>query len=267
MLRVLSLGAGVQSTVMALMVESGELPMVDCAIFADTGWEPKEVYEHLDWLESKLSFPVHRVSIGNIREDHLNGLNTTGQRFASMPMYTESGGMVRRQCTLEYKINPIKKKIRTLLGVKKGERVPKGTCVTQLIGISTDEATRMRPARDKWIQNIWPLIDKGMSRSHCLSWFKERHPGRVLAKSACVGCPYHNDMMWRDMKMNDPASFKDAALFDRLIRDKGSKFAKMKEQQYLHRTRQPLDQVDFRNLEDMGQLNMFENECEGMCGN
>ena len=46
--RVISLGAGVQSTVMALMAEAGDIgPRPDCAVFADTGWEPKEVYEHL----------------------------------------------------------------------------------------------------------------------------------------------------------------------------------------------------------------------------
>tara|TARA_Y100000004_G_scaffold56621_1_gene62990 strand:- start:841 stop:966 length:126 start_codon:yes stop_codon:yes gene_type:complete len=31
-LRVLSLGAGVQSSTLALMIEKGEIPMVDCAI-------------------------------------------------------------------------------------------------------------------------------------------------------------------------------------------------------------------------------------------
>jgi hypothetical protein len=43
-LRVLSLGAGVQSTTMALLAAHGEIgPMPDCAIFADTGWEPRAV--------------------------------------------------------------------------------------------------------------------------------------------------------------------------------------------------------------------------------
>jgi hypothetical protein len=40
-LRVLSLGAGVQSTTLALLAAHGEVgPMPDCAIFADTRWEP-----------------------------------------------------------------------------------------------------------------------------------------------------------------------------------------------------------------------------------
>lgn len=71
-LRALSLGAGVQSTTLALMAAHGEIgPMPDCAIFADTGWEPEAVYRHLEWLMSGnvLPFPVHIVSSGNIRDD------------------------------------------------------------------------------------------------------------------------------------------------------------------------------------------------------
>jgi len=64
MLEVISLGAGVQSTVMALMAAKGELsPMPDCAIFADTKFEPKGVYTHLDWLEKQLPFPTYRVTV------------------------------------------------------------------------------------------------------------------------------------------------------------------------------------------------------------
>ncbi|MDD3836681.1 MAG: hypothetical protein PHG43_02460, partial [Phenylobacterium sp.] len=73
-LRVLSLGAGVQSTTLALMAAHGEVgPMPDCAIFADTGWEPRAVREHLAWLMSPnvLPFPVHVVSAGDIHADLL----------------------------------------------------------------------------------------------------------------------------------------------------------------------------------------------------
>ena len=50
MLKILSLGAGVQSTALLLMSIRGEVERFDCAIFADTGWEPAVVYEHLPWL-------------------------------------------------------------------------------------------------------------------------------------------------------------------------------------------------------------------------
>tara|TARA_R110001606_G_scaffold340650_1_gene488896 strand:- start:353 stop:583 length:231 start_codon:yes stop_codon:yes gene_type:complete len=60
-IRILSLGAGVQSSTLALMIEKGLVPMIDAAIFADTGAEPKKVYEWLNWLEKQVSFPVLRV--------------------------------------------------------------------------------------------------------------------------------------------------------------------------------------------------------------
>ena len=69
---VLSLGAGVQSSTLALMAAHGEVtPMPDCAIFADTGWEPKAVYDWLDWLEPQLPFQVTRVANGNIYDDQI----------------------------------------------------------------------------------------------------------------------------------------------------------------------------------------------------
>ena len=71
-MNIISLGAGVQSSTMALMAAHGEIgPMPDCAIFADTGDEPKKVYEWLDWLEKQLPFPVYRVQRGIISEDSL----------------------------------------------------------------------------------------------------------------------------------------------------------------------------------------------------
>ncbi len=268
MLEVISLGAGVQSSVMALMAANGELPMPNCAIFADTQWEPESVYAHLDWLEAQLPFPVHRVTNGNLRQETLkasqHGKDSKG-KYAGVPFFTLRGkerGMGRRQCTNEYKIVPIRRKIRELAGLKKGQR-SRGVVAKTWIGISTDEAMRMKPSRDLWQENIYPLINAGLSRQDCLRWFEKKYPLRPLTKSSCVGCPFHNDAMWRDMKLTDPDSFQDAVDFDHTIRnphnDKDIK-------QFLHAQRKPLDEVDFRNLEDMGQLNFFNQECEGMCG-
>jgi hypothetical protein len=104
-LRVLSLGAGVQSSTLALMIEKGEVPMVDAAIFSDTYGEPQAVYDWLDWLEKQLSFPVYRVARGNLKQDMLDA--TVGKyKFLSVPLFTknkETGkkGLLRRQCTFE----------------------------------------------------------------------------------------------------------------------------------------------------------------------
>lgn len=266
-LRVLSLGAGVQSTVMALMAAKGEFgPMPDICIFADTQWEPKGVYEHLTWLNSVLPFPIDVVTAGNIRDDTLAQKNTTGQkrRGAAIPLFVEGGGMGMRQCTKEYKIQPITQKVRSLLGLKKGQRGPRDAVVEQWIGISTDEIVRAKESRFSYIRHRFPLIEKRMSRQDCLKWFEENYPGKKLAKSACIGCPFHDDRAWREMKQNDPDSWADAVDFDYKIRDGGA-LGRMRNKQYVHRSLMPLDQVDLRTAEDFGQLS-FLDECDGMCG-
>jgi hypothetical protein len=261
-IRILSLGAGVQSTTLALMAARGETDeMPDAAIFADTGWEPDAVYRQVEYLESVLPFPVYRVAVGNLRDDIEAQAADPRRRIAAVPWFTLSPGgkrgMGRRQCTKEYKLTPIRRKVRELLGGK----TPKGGA-EMWIGISTDEASRMKPSQVGYIVNRFILIEKQMSRRHCVQWMAERQY-RPAPKSACKGCPFHDDAMWRDMKINDPDSFSDAVVADRLIRNGGSN---MRGQQFMHRSRKPLDQVDFSNAEDRGQLNLFENECEGMCG-
>jgi hypothetical protein len=257
-MRVLSLGAGVQSSTVALMIARGELPPVDCAIFSDTGWEPKAVYEWLNWLETQLPYPVHRVSAGNLRDDTVNRSNTTGGRFAAVPWFTlnpdGSKGMGRRQCTAEYKLRPLQRKVVELMGGKR----PKGG-TEMLIGISTDEAWRMRPSRVQYIVNTYPLITADMSRQACLKWMEQRQYPKP-PKSSCIGCPFHSAEQWRALT---PEEFSDAVEVDRAIRNLGRG---IRGQQFMHASRKPLDEVDFSTPEERGQLNLFLNDCEGMCG-
>lgn len=268
MKRILSLGAGVQSSTMALMIAHGEIESIDAAIFADTQWEPPKVYEWLNWLEAEIQrcpypFPIHRVTRGNLRQDTISRSNTTGRRVAAIPwhMVLPSGdrAMGRRQCTKEYKIEPLTKKTRELLGLVPRQRA-KGILCETLIGISTDEALRMKPSREPWKVHRWPLIEKSMSRSDCLRWM-ERKGYPLPPKSSCIGCPYHSDHEWRLVKA-DPELWADALEIDQVIRQQPG----MKGQQFMHRSCVPLDQVDLSTAADHGQTDMFNNECEGMCG-
>ena len=190
MLRVLSLGAGVQSTTMALMAAHQEItPTPDCAIFADTGWEPKAVYEHLGRLELKLPFPIYRVSAGNLRDAVLNmRAARTSRPYSVVPFFTHDGGMAKRQCTSNFKIEPLAKKQRDLLGYKPRQRIPAGSAEVW-IGISLDEAIRMKPARERWQTNRWPLIEKRMNRWDCLKWLKD-FGDPAPPTTDCLGCPY-----------------------------------------------------------------------------
>jgi hypothetical protein len=264
-LRILSLGAGVQSTVMALMTMTGEIKdKPDCAIFSDTGAEPKNVYEHLEWLTKQLDYPVYIVSKGNLRDDTLDGYKTIkgSHRYASIPFFLKNSGINMRQCTFDYKIQPIRKKIRSLLGLKKGQRISKNVFVETWIGISLDEIQRAKINIDKWQVNRFPLLELELKRHELIKWFNERYSERTLTKSSCTFCPFHNDGAWRDMKYNDKDSWNDAVDFDKSLRNRNTKF---KHEPYLHRSCLPLDEIDFDNAEDKGQLS-FLGECEGMCG-
>ena len=267
-LHILSLGAGVQSSTLALMAAHGEItPMPSGAIFADTGAEPRKVYEWLDWLEKQLPYPVYRVMHKDgLRENILGAIK--GGRFAGAPFFTSAAvsgqreGQLKRQCTSEFKIEPIQQKVRALMGLGKGEQAPKGIAVVQWIGISTDEAARMKPSRLAYVEHRWPLIEGNMSRNDCLKWM-ESHGYPKPGKSACTFCPYHDDHLWREMKKDDPESWADAVQIDEAIRG-GVRGTTQK--LYLHRSMKPLAEVDLRNAEDAGQISLFDQECEGMCG-
>lgn len=245
-LRLLSLGAGVQSTTLALMACEGALDRLDGAIFADTGWEPRAVYEHLDRLEAELTragIPLHRVSKGNLRMDTLD----PSSRFASIPYYIRnadgSEGMGRRQCTSEYKLSPINRKVRELLGASPPDfrRVPKGRVAEQWIGFSCDELMRVSDRSPAYIRHRYPLIELGMDRKACQRWLASRGWATV-AKSACIGCPYHGNAYWRDMRDNRPDEWAEAVAFDAGIRGGGVSRSNipLDGQAFLHRSRVPL---------------------------
>jgi len=275
-IHVISLGAGVQSSTMALMAAHGEIePMPACAIFADTGWEPAAVYEWLAWLESQLPFPVVRVQKGNIREDQEMKQRSLGKAFpkgerlrcASMPFFVGDGaggaeGITRRQCTAEYKIEPIDLYLkREILGLKPRQRAPKTVQIVQWRGISADEASRMKPSRESWFSTRYPLaMEHRMSRQDCLRWM-ERKGYPVPPRSACLGCPYHSNDEWRAIRER-PEEWAQVVEFDKKIRWAGG----MTRPTYLHRQCVPLEDVDLSTAADHGQRDLFGEECEGMCG-
>ena len=82
------------------------------------------------------------------------------------------------------------------------------------IGISLDEAARMRPAFSPWQDNRWPLIEQRMSRWDCKIWLT-RNGYPIPPKSSCIGCPFHTNAIWRDMKVNRPEEWQQAVEVDR----------------------------------------------------
>lgn len=273
-LRILSLGAGVQSTTMYLMACEGEIgPLPDYAIFADTQQEPPWVYENLDRLEGR-EIPIVRATAGDLGAAVEGGVNSTGGRFAAVPFWIRnedgSRGAGRRQCTREYKIDVIRKTVRELLGLKPRQRAKGRVLVEEWVGISLDEAHRVKPSRHDWIRSRWPLVfDRPTTRWECEEWLR-RHDYPVPGKSACVFCPYRSPLEYARWRDEHPELFEQACQTDDLIRSSGTgKMRGMDNPQYVTELLVPLRELPPREeLEkhDRNQLDLFGDECEGMCG-
>jgi hypothetical protein len=304
-IHIISLGAGVQSSVMALMAARGEItPMPTAAIFADTQDEPASVYRWLDWLEKQLPFPVYRVTVGKISEfavkEKIN--QKTGKPYYSncIPAFikgaSEVEGRVGRYCTRDFKVIPIirqvkrlakaeiaawrrernenKRTARILGGAFSGASTPRipAPVIVQWIGISLDEVSRMKPSRDAFIVHRWPMVDLRMKRHDCLAWM-EKNGFPKPPRSACKFCPFKSNHEWRKLRDEEPDEFRQAVEFEaRLQVFHGSIVSpgKIKGIPFLHRSLRPLSEVDLRTDFERGQNDLFNdqfnNECEGMCG-
>ena len=273
----LSLGAGVQSSTIALMAKHGEItPMPDAAIFADTQAEPASVYKWLDWLEPQLPFPVIRVTRGDMTSESLiikDRKDGTGRWSKSLiPAFIQNKdgtkGIMGRQCTYSYKVEQLERAARLHGKVKRGQ---KNVTVTQWIGISWDEIQRIKPSRVAWSQHRWPLVELRMGRRDCLKWM-ESHGYPKPPRSACVYCPFHSDNEWRRLRDQEPEEFQRAIRFEKDLQAVKAKTERMRGVPFLHPSCVPLDQVDLSTDIERGQLSLwldeqsFGNECEGMCG-
>lgn len=152
--------------------------------------------------------------------------------------------------------------IRALLDKGLRDRIAKGS-VEVMIGISIDEAQRMKPPKQQYMVNRWPMIEKGMSRFDCEQWLL-RNDYPIPPKSACIGCPFHSNDYWRDMKENHPDEWDEAVEYDRILRTGNARG--MKAIEFMHRQRVPLDEIDLTAEDKETRIDLFGNECEGICG-
>jgi hypothetical protein len=275
--RVLNLGAGNDSTALLIGSGEGEFDRVDCAIFSDTGWEPKRVYEHLTALQQiseQYGIPIHLASRGRLQDDVLDR-----RVFATLPAWTlgDDGkrGRIIRQCTPKYKVEPIEQKLREICGARvwhvpcrycnaTGERVapwdieagpgpcsvcrgtgqqrrvgsvPKGTHVEQWIGFAKDEFERATTVG--FPKWVTPRFPliEKGWTKNDAKQYLESRGWTGVKKSSCLGCPFHDEDTWLDIADNQPDEFAGLVEFDRAFRIAPG----LRAERYLHEWRMPLD--------------------------
>ena len=269
-IRVLSFGAGVQSSYVARASLLGDLPPFDHVVFADTGDEPDDVMENVAWWADRFKVegvPVHVVrkpkSISETVYETLDG----GRSGVPIPVFIRNrrghAGQMGRQCTSSWKVEQIKRVLRQVADVPHRHKHITDALVEQTIGISWDEAVRMRDAPYPWVRNAYPLVDDRITRWECIRIMAgdDRFPDPP--RSACWHCPYRSVAEWRHLRDHQPESWTKAVELDRALRRDGSP---LRGDCYLHPSLTPLDEVDLSTEEDRGQGVLWDAECEGMCG-
>ena len=260
MKNVLLFGAGTQSTGLLLMALDGVFPVPDLTIFADTGGEPQFVYDYFKkaraYIKGKYGYEITVLSRGAIDQDIFDAKKSY-KRVAGLPLFTQKGGMVRRQCTAEYKIEPITKYIKGWYDIRR-KRKDSRPLIKRWFGISLDEIERCRVSQDWWAENDYPLVKERMYRHEVIDYINNRHPElKGPKRSSCYFCPFHSDDYWSRLKMYYLNEFVKACKIDRAIRIN----PKVKQKLYLHRSTKPLSKIDFKKY----QYEIF-GECEGYCG-
>ena len=273
-LRVLSLGGGVQSSALALMLNAGALDCEppDVAIWADTGNDPPEVFDMVAFLASECSFEVVVVRAKvDILHGFANGTDASGHPTGSpVPTFTRNPdgtrGQSRRFCTEQWKLRPIRREIRRRLGLEPGQRFPKGVTVQVMLGISYDELGRMQTDRSGWEVAVYPLIDAKMTRQDCETWWRDNAPpiAPALARSACVICPFRSRREWRDVQRRHPEMVQAAAEAEASYQASQHERGYGHIRHYLHPRRIPLMDA---LAADAAQGTLFDEDtdCTGVC--
>lgn len=253
-LRILSLGAGVQSTTMLVMAANGELD-ADVAVFSDTQWEPRAVYSHLWQMAERYgdSIPMIVTTAGNLRESA-----TAEGRQTALPYFTKKPngeqGRSKRSCTFDYKTSAVRRVARKLGGGPHKADRP----VVMLLGYSMDEWTRMADSKTKYITHEYPLIDSNMTRIDCEAYLLKH--GIRSPRSACIGCPNHGDSYWRTIPDDELDDAEDA---ERKVQAR----TKLDEVPFIHRSMVPIREA-VEAIRAQGQFFAADHpfECGSSCG-
>ena len=185
---VLSYGGGVNSVALTVLLLREQMPL-DEVIFADTGGEVPETYAYFD-VTRELLLP-HGVPFTTVKKSGSNLYETAWRRRVTP-------SAIWRWSTRDYKVNPILRHYRGL-----------GGHVNQYLAIAWDEVTRMKDSRVEYVTNLYPLIDRHITRADCVAIIQEAGLP-VPPKSSCYFCPFGSVGRWRWIHDKHPELYSKA---------------------------------------------------------
>jgi hypothetical protein len=232
-------GGGTQSTAIAVLISQGKLPTPERAVIADTGRESSETWWYLNEYVRPLLWKVGlEVEVAPHSLATKDLYDTEGKTL--IPAYTDSG-MLSTFCSNEWKKRVVSRWLRQ---PERGYGPQRP--IIEWIGFSRNEIGRCKPTDTKWIETHWPLImgyGVCVSRAECVGIIADAGLPKS-PRSACVHCPFRTDPEWLHQQTHWPKDHLHAVQIDKEIREKDSLNAL-----WLHKSRKPLDEVDFTESE------------------
>ena len=268
---VLSFGGGTQSAHLLEDHLQGKVHY-DFIVFSDTGAEPQFIHDQVAWWKNRQKefgnttpfiITHHNSMMGGLEEMLMRYIETDYQRF-QMPLYFSkldedgnevSAGMTPRQCTIDFKIVPVKQAVRKQImekyGLKPGQRFPSNVAIVQDIGFSYDELNRVnmwQSPQYKYVYMTYPLVEQGLTTKDSIDFLKaNRFPEK---RSRCYLCPFNCSsdraigMDWEEIIQEEPLSFLKACYFDTRLRETlKSGVKRLTSIPYFHFSRTPLTEV------------------------
>lgn len=262
-LKILSCGAGMQSTALALMacenvITPGKFPKVpvyDMVVFCDLGKEPPWVIKQVEFIEKACnSAGIPFVILQSpLYKDYLENFGKS--RVVSIPFWTvdQNGkkGKMMRNCTMDYKINLIQKYVRwEILGYAKGQRTKSEDLKAHEmhIGFSTEEKQRCKDNPNKMFINKFPLVDMGLERKDNYTYIRDSW-GLETKASACSFCPFHRNYFFKYLKDNEPEEYKAVVEFDNLL-EIGQPKTNIRSKLYISRSRKRIADLSTEECKD-----------------
>ena len=277
---VLSFGGGTQSSHL-LENHFKDKIHYDFIIFSDTGAEPEFIHNQVNWwIKRQKEFgnttpfiiTHHNSMEKGLEEMVMRYINTCYQRF-QLPVYCNKidektgeekhAGMMPRQCTIDFKIVPVKQKARRLilkqLGLRKRQRLPKDIAFIIDIGFSVDEIKRInlyQSPQYKYMYLAYPLVEMNLTTDYSIEFLKKNNmPSK---RSRCYLCPFNCDnrgFEWKELIEEESLSFLKACYIDNKLREiQASGNKNMKSIPYLHYKRIPLEKAYWKNYEKIKRI-------------
>lgn len=236
MTQVWSCGGGTQSGAMATLIKQGLLPRPDYAFMTDTGREKSSTWPFVDGFIrpalASVGLELTVVKAADFANLDVIYANETGGTTILLPGFTTlggQGGKLSAFCSGKWKRDVAERWMRSI-GIQKARN---------WIGISRDEARRIRAQHRGWLELWYPLIfEVPMTRPRCVELIRSQGWTDEIPHSACWMCPNQSDAEWLDMKLNQPQDFAAACALEADARLEDPHF-------YLHPSCVPLAEVDF----------------------